>query len=588
MIQKLSVLAAAAFGSLAFLAIVNPAPAETASRSVGKKVPGFKLTDSQGRAVSLADFADKKAVVVVFVGTECPVNNLYMPRLAELYRDFAPKGVQFLAVNANRQDTPERIADHAKKYEIPFPVLKDPGNQVADSFGARRTPEVFVLDAGPMIRYQGRIDDQYGVGIKRPQPTRRDLAEAIDEVLAGKPVSQPVTQVAGCLIGRVKEAKAQGTITYAKHVAPLVQNHCQECHRPGSIGPMPLLTYDDVTAWADTIREVVQERRMPPWHADPQHGKFSNDRSLTKDEIDRFVAWLDNGTPKGDDKDLPPPRQFVAGWSIGQPDLVLHMKEEFDVPAETPKWGVPYKYFSVDTNFKEDRWVVRAETVPGAPEVVHHIIVFIVPPGQQFFPGNPYTPALAGTAPGDMPLMLPTGVAKKVPAGSKLVFQMHYTPNGKPQKDRSAIGLVFAKETPRYQVRTEPIAFPPSIQIPPGDDNFKVEASFRLKRDGHLIGFMPHMHLRGKDFLYEAVYPDGKREILLSVPRYNFNWQSAYRLEEPKAVPAGTRIHCLAHFDNSAKNPNNPDPTKRVFWGDQTWEEMMIGWTDYYYDEPAK
>ncbi len=588
MTKKLSVFVAAALGSMALWAAVSPAPAATPSRSVGKKVADFALKDSQGRKVSLADFADSKAIVVVFVGTECPVNNLFMPRLAELDREFAPKGVQFLGINANRQDTPERIAAHAKKYALPFPVLKDPGNQVADLFGAQRTPEAFVLDAGHTIRYQGRIDDQYGIGFKRPRPTRRDLAEAINEVLAGKPVSQPVTHVAGCLISRVKEAKAQGTITYAKDIAPLVQNHCQECHRPGAIGPMPLLTYDDVTAWADSIREVIQQRRMPPWHADARYGKFRNDRSLTPDEIHRFLTWLDNGTPKGDDKDLPPPRQFVAGWTIGQPDLILYMPKEFDVPAETPKWGVPYKYFFVDTGFKEDRWVERAETVPGAPEVVHHIIVFVVPPGQRFFPGNPYTPALAGTAPGDMPLILPPGTAKKIPAGSKLVFQMHYTPNGKPQKDRSAIGLIFAKEPTRYRINTEPIAFPPAIQIPPGDGNFQVEASFRFKHDGHIINFMPHMHLRGKDFRYEAIYPDGKKETLLSVPRYNFNWQSVYRLEEPKAIPQGTRIHCLAHFDNSAKNPNNPDPTKKVFWGDQTWEEMMIGWIDYYYDQPAK
>lgn len=587
MTRQFSALVAAACGFAALSFWLTPAKADTPS-NVGKTMADFKLPDSRGQTVSLMDFKDKKAVAVIFVGTECPINNLFLPRLAELCREYTPKGVQFVAINANRQDTLQRVAEHARKYALPFPVLKDEGNVVADRFGARRTPEVFLLDAARTIRYRGRIDDQFGVGYKRPKPTRRDLAEALDEVLAGKAVSQTTTPVAGCLIACVKEAKAAGAITYAKHVAPLVRNHCQECHRPGAIGPMPLLTYDDVATWADSIREVVQERRMPPWHADGRYGKFANDRSLSADEMKLLLTWLDNGTPKGDDKDLPPPRQFVTGWNIGKPDVIFSMAKEYDVPAESPKFGIPYKYFSVDTGFKEDRWVERAEAIAGAPEVVHHIIVFVVPPGQQFLPGNPFTPALGGTAPGDMPAVLPAGTAKKIPAGSKLWFQMHYTPNGKAQKDRSSIGLVFAKEPVEREIRTEPIAFPPAIQIPPGADNFQVESSFRFKENGHIVDFMPHMHLRGKDFLYEAIYPDGNKEILLSVPRYNFNWQSVYRLEKPKAIPKGTRIHCLAHFDNSAKNLNNPDPTKKVFWGDQTWEEMMIGWIDFYYDQPAK
>lgn len=569
--------------SASLLVSLPPLRAETPRDNIGKIVPGFALKDAKGQTVALADYQEKKAVVVVFAGTECVINNVYWPRLAELHAEYAPRGIAFLAINSNRQDTPERVARHAKEHAVPFPVLKDEGNVVADAFNARRTPEVFVLDAGRKIRYRGRIDDQFGIGYKKPKPTRRDLAEALDEILSDKEVSQPATPVAGCLISRSTKPTEAGTITYARHVAAILQKNCQECHRPGQIGPMSLLTYEDATAWSETIGEVVREKRMPPWHADPRYGTFSNDRRLAEEDRAALLGWIEQGTPKGDDKDQPPPRVFAAGWRIGKPDLILTMPEEFEVPARAPRNGIPYKNFYVDTNFQEDRWVVRAEARPGATAVVHHIIVFIVPPGSRFFPGNPQTPTLAGTAPGDMPLILPPGTAKKIPAGTRLVFQMHYTPNGTVYKDRSSIGLIFANEPPERPVLTVPIA-QLQFRIPPGADNYQVESSFTFKEDGRIIGLMPHMHLRGKDFLYELIYPDGTKEILLSVPRYNFNWQSVYRLAKPLNVPKGTRVHCVAHFDNSAKNPNNPDPAKAVFWGDQTWEEMMIGWMDYEYD----
>jgi hypothetical protein len=347
---------------------------------------------------------------------------------------------------------------------------------------------------------------------------------------------------------------------------------------------MSLLTCDDASAWAETIREVVQQGRMPPWFADPQVGEFSNDRRLSKEERDTLLAWIDQDCPKGDEKDLPPPRELVPGWRIGKPDIVLSMEEEFEVPATAPRSGIPYKYFTVDTHFTEDKWVQRAEAIEGNRSVVHHIVVFILPPGQRFNPEKAGR-VLVGTAPGDMPLKLPPGTAKKIPAGSKLVFQMHYTPNGSAQKDRSSVGLIFAKEPPKLQALSLPV-MNPRFAIPPGDDNYKVESQFTFRNNVLILSFMPHMHLRGKDFRYEVIYPDGKSETLLWVPHYNFSWQSSYRLAKPKAIPKGTKLHCVAHFDNSAKNRNNPDPKKLVLWGDQTWEEMMIGWTEFAFDRP--
>jgi peroxiredoxin len=546
-----------------------------------RKIDTFSLTDSAGKTVALADFKDKKAIAVVFIGTECPINNAYMPRLAELHKEYAGKGVQLLAVNSNRQDSAAEIAKHAKKYGLPFPVLKDEGNAVADKFGARRTPEAFVLDGERVIRYQGRIDDQFGIGYQRPRPTRRDLAEALDEVLSGKAVSKATTTVAGCIIGRDIAAKSDGKVTFTKHVAPILQNHCQECHRPGMIGPMALLTYENARDWSGMIREVVQERRMPPWHADPKFGKFANDRALPKEDRDTLLGWIEQGCAKGDAKEMPPPREFASGeWMIGKPDVVLPMATTFKVPAQAPAKGVPYQYFLVGTGFNEDRWVQAVEARPGNRAVVHHILVY----ARTMAKANPQDgigdALLVSVAPGELPTVFPPGYAKKVPKGATIVFQMHYTPNGKEETDRSSVGIIFAKEPPKYEVRTKAIAGR-RFAIPPGDGNHQVTSQATFPQDSMLLSMFPHMHLRGKDFDYKVVYADGKEETLLSVPRYDFSWQTNYGLREPLKLPAGTRIDCTAHFDNSTGNPSNPDPTQTVRWGEQTWQEMMIGFVDY-------
>jgi peroxiredoxin len=576
----------AAFGSASAHAASGPAT------NVGKTVKPFTLTDSADKSFALASFKDKKAVVVVFLGTECPINNAYLPVLTALHNDYAGKGVQFLGINSNVHDTPTRIAAHVKANSIPFPVLRDPANVVADDFGARRTPEAFVLSPAGKVLYQGKIDDQFGIGYRRKEATRRDLAVALDEVLAGKAVSQSFTDVAGCLIARAIKTKETGTITWTKHVSRIVQDHCQECHRPGQVGPMPLRTYHDAVAWSEMIREVVEDRRMPPWHADPRYGHFANDRSLTKQERDTLLGWIKEGCAKGDTKDLPAPKNWPAGWTIGKPDLVVEMPREYTVPAEGGPKGIKYQIFAVPTNFAEDRWIVAAEARPGAREVVHHILVYIVDPtrkgkdkrriGERT--GMPQDGIgrglLVAYAPGDLPLKLKPGYAKKLPRGALLVFQMHYTPDGVERKDRSSVGLVFAKEPPKYEVRTRAVTQQVFL-IPPGAKNHRVRSNSTFNQDVELLSLFPHMHLRGKDFTYVAVAPGGKKETLLSVPRYDFGWQTSYSLKKPLRLPAGTRIDCTAHFDNSADNPNNPNPKKWVHWGEQTWEEMMIGFADY-------
>jgi mono/diheme cytochrome c family protein len=402
------------------------------------------------------------------------------------------------------------------------------------------------------------------------------------------------------------------SVTYTKDIAPILNRNCAVCHRPGTVAPMSLLTYKEVRPWAKAIREEVIQRRMPPWHADPRYGVFENDRHLEKKDIDKIVAWVDAGAREGDLKDMPPAPKFPdEGWSIGKPDVVLSMPEEASVPAEGV---VAYRFFVVPTNFTEDKYVQAAEIRKGDASVVHHVIINVREPGQGTLPpagelrgggfegggggrqdetsagsgnanrgsGNP-DGMLIGWAPGMMPLTLKPGQAKLIKKGSVLIFQMHYTTSGVPAKDRTSVGLTFSKGPVEKRVITT-AAFARGIDIPPGDPSYESHATFTFKEDGHILSFMPHMHLRGKDFQYRIVYPDGTSKVVLDVPRYDFNWQTTYILKEPLAVPKGSKIECTAHHDNSMSNKFNPDPSKEVRWGQQTWEEMMIGWFDYTLD----
>ena len=377
------------------------------------------------------------------------------------------------------------------------------------------------------------------------------------------------------------------TVTYTKHVSRILQERCQTCHHKGTAAPFSLLTFDDVKRKAKPIRDAVSDNRMPPWHADPNHNKFSNDRRLSADQKQTLLAWIDAGCPEGDKRDLPAPKEFAEGWVIGKPDIVFELPKEQTIKAE----GVEaYQYFVTPTHFKEDVWVQAAEARPGNRAVVHHIIVFFRDPKNPQRGGDGLGQnMIVGTAPGDMPQIFKPGVARKIPAGAELIWQMHYTPTGKVEKDRSQVGFVLykGKEPPAHAAVTQGIANM-ELRIPPGSPNEKFESNWTLRQNVVLFSFMPHMHVRGKAFEYKAIYPDGRTEVLLSVPKYDFNWQTMYRLETPMKLPKGTRIHCTAHYDNSDKNPANPDPKKEVYWGDQTWEEMLIGWVDYYLDTPDK
>jgi peroxiredoxin/mono/diheme cytochrome c family protein len=534
----------------------------------------FKLQDFRGGWHALDDAREKKLVVIAFLGAECPLASLYAPRLAELARAYEKKGVAFFGVDSNQQDAPSAMSRFAQEHDLPFPFLKDVGNKLADRLGVDRTPEVFVLDAGRTIRYRGQVDDQYGFGVHRPAPGRRDLADALDALLTGRPIATPRTEAVGCRIGRIAKAKGEGAVTYSRQVARILRDRCVACHREGEIAPFSLTGYHQAAGWAEMVDEVVQSGRMPPWHASPEYGKFSNEARLTAEEKQTIAAWVAAGAPEGDPRDLPEPAHYVEGWRIPAPDLVIALPKTVKIPAEGT---MPYRNFLIDPKLGKDVWVRASQVRPGNPSVVHHLVVFVVPPGSRTEQRIDF---LAAYAPGMPPRILPEGTARFIPAGSRLMFQVHYTPRGISQTDRSEIGLVFTDPKTIRKEMTAVAAINMDLRIPAGASDFAAEARHRFDQDTIVYSLLPHMHLRGKSFRFEVVYPDRRREVLLDVPRYEFEWQNVYVLSEPKLMPEGSILRCLARYDNSADNLSNPDPKATVTWGEQTRDEMLVGYVE--------
>ena len=374
-------------------------------------------------------------------------------------------------------------------------------------------------------------------------------------------------------------------VTFTKDVAPILYKSCAECHRPTMFAPMSLMTYDDARPYARAIMQKVVARQMPPWGADPAFGVFKNDPRLSEKEIETIVSWVDNGAPKGDEKDMPAPPQFAEGWTIGKPDAVFTMTEDFEIPATGT---IPYQYVRVPTNLTEDKWIQAIEIRPGANAHVHHVLAYTQPAGQLLNPGGALGPtSIGGVTPNKPGVVYPEGVARMIRGNSDIILQIHYTTNGTPATDRTRVGIIFAKQPP-VKVTAGGMVLQPRFVIPAYDGNAEVKGITTLSRDILLTTLTPHMHVRGKDMIYIAHYADGTDETLLSVPKYDFNWQITYELAKPKVLPAGTKIEVIAHYDNSANNKSNPDPSKDVRWGDQTWEEMMIGFWSTVVDPPSR
>ncbi len=398
--------------------------------------------------------------------------------------------------------------------------------------------------------------------------------------------------------------------TFTKDVAPIVYKNCATCHRPGEPAPMSLLTYKDARPWAKSIRQYISSGQMPPWHATEPHGVFLNDRRLSEADKETLIKWVDAGAPEGNSKDLPATPNFADGWQIGKPDVVLTMSKPFDVPA---KGTIDYQYFQVPTNFTEDKWVQAMEIRPGTRSVVHHVIVYMsepegTPMASAFKPVLPVIPPrnrpagnggaaarrrdtgpgvfLAGTAPGSPPMVFQPGEAIKIPAGSTLTFQMHYTANGKAAEDQTSMGLIFAKEPPQREIIASAF-LNPMLKLAAGSPDTAIDSAIEFTEDSHITSLIPHTHLRGKSWEYRLIYPDGRSQVVLDVPHYDFNWQTWYTFATPLAVPKGSRLEATAHYDNSVNNPSNPDPKVDVRWGDQTWEEMQFTGITYFIDHSA-
>jgi peroxiredoxin len=549
--------------------------------AIGEVVPNLEFKDIRYVRRTLSDLGTHKGLALIFLNTDCPVSKRFLPRLRELNAFYGQKDIQFLAVFCSAQDTVMEIASFALENDLRFPVVKDEENEVCAALGIDRVPQVAVLDRGNRLAYRGRINDQYRVSGTQPSARREDLALALDELLAGRRISVNETTVDGCKVTPPSVRKFEPPPTFFGDVAAIMERRCQRCHHAGTPAPFALTTYDEVKNHSEMVAEVVGDQRMPPWYADPKYGHFINAPGMTADERDRVVAWVNADCPAGDEARAPAPRVFAkAEWRIGEPDLKITMHAPEKIPAQG---FIPYKYVVLPYVFKEDTYVSAIEILPHNRKVVHHcnmayVSVAKMKGGEDTF--------ITGYVPGGQPMDLrpqqPSDpeVAFKIPGGSTLVLQIHYTTTGKEEQSLISVGFRYPQKGVD-KISHHFVLDPHNIAIAPGDPMWRMSAAKSIPAKATLLGMFTHMHVRGRDMTFIAEYPDGKRDTLLQIPNFNFNWQLAYECRNH--LPAGTKIEAVAHFDNSRFNPYNPDPTRTVPYGPQTHDEMFNGfvfWTN--------
>jgi peroxiredoxin len=580
--------AAVAMSALAAAAVVVwPGRNAAEPPAKPKTMASFELPDQSGAVRKLADYSNRKALLVIFTGTQCPQANRFLPEIEKIARTYGERGVAVLAVNANRNEQ-EEIEAHAKENGISYPVLKDAEHALADAMAIEVTPTALVVDASGAVRYRGRID-RTEMGFAS---TGEDVRAALDAVLEGREVERPETEVLGCTVRRSAPAKT-GDVTWTKHVAPIVHANCVQCHRAGQIGPMPLTDYAHASAFATEIRNAVVARRMPPWkpvRGLPMHGE----RKLTAEQIDTIEKWADSGAPEGDPKDEPALPEFRSDWLLGTPDMILNAGEDFEVRAGPDL----YWHFVMPNSWDEDKWVTACEIRPGNARIVHHVLAYLDEMGMAkrldeqddalgyegsgAFPGFVPTGEMGGWTPGFFAQPLPKGVARKLPKNATLVLQVHYNnPTGKAQKDRTQIGLWFAKEPVKQRLYQARIVNP-LFRIPPGARRHAVEAAWPVHRDVTVISVMPHAHLIAKTAKMVARLPNGNEVPLVEIDDWDFKWQDTYHLQEPLRLKDGSRVTLTFEYDNSEDNPRNPfSPPRAIRWGENTSDEMCLGYVNY-------
>ncbi len=572
--------------------------------------PRLKSIYSAEHDVAELASKDTKAVVLIFLNTSCPVARQYMPTFQQLHKDFHSQGVRFYGIYPNASENVWEMAIHAHDSDLPFPVFLDNAQKLSKLLDVTTTPEVVLLDAKWNRHYQGAIDDQIKARGGRTTAINHYLRDAITNLLAGQEVSQNYLPPSGCPLEKLEAPVSAERVTYHKDIAPILQKNCQGCHRPGGVGPFELMTYEDAYYSAERIKLVVHERRMPPWHANlnPKFGKLAHDTRLSEQEIKTVLDWVAQDAPEGDPKEAPPTKKFpeFGKWEIGKPDFVYEMPKPFQVPKHGQ---LEYQFFRVKLNFPEDRWFNAVEVQPGNPEVVHHIGVHLVEAGDKPFSGFAGMAALYGISteqarllndyvPGDAynAKIYPAGKAVRIPKHTDLIFEMHYTPNGKDSAaDQSRIAFRWADQPPEEEVMTK--VFRKAVgrfRIPPHDSHFHMVDTYYFEEDIWLDAIRPHYHYRGKSFRLEMVTRDEKtdeivsRDTVLSVPVFDQGWQRTYELEKPLFVPAGTELIATGTFDNSKFNPKNPNPEATVLWGQQTTDEMFSTRFKYHLAEPSQ
>lgn len=553
----------------------------------GERVDNFRLLDQNGKSHELHYLSDAKAIVLTVHGVGCPVVRQSLPELSAVRSQFAAQGVEFLLINSNPQDDRAALAREAKEFGIDLPILSDTTQLVGESLRFTRTADVFVIDPRTWkLAYRGPIDDRLSYGAQKPAAKNHYLADALTAVLAGKPVVVAQAEAVGCIVNLPeRDRKAEhAKISYADEIAPLLQEKCVACHRPGGIGPWAMTSYETVSGFAPMIREVIRTKRMPPWYADPHFGNFAGDRSISAEQARTLVHWIEAGTPRGEGPDPlakiePVPNQ----WVLGKPDLIVEIPA-FDVPATGV---VDYKYPRVPNPLGRDVWVRAIQILPGNPAVVHHVLTGIDDSDSSGRAFIEQLAAFGGYSPGRNFLPFPDGAGVLLRADASLQFQTHYTPNGKAVRDVTRVGYYLHKQAPKYEMRLQ-FLNTRSLRIPAGAKAHTESVAHVFRSDVMLYSLMPHAHLRGHAAKFTAHYPDGREEVLLSVPKYDFNWQTVYQFQEPKLVPMGTRVVFDMTWDNSALNPANPDPNREVPWGDQTWDEMNAGWIRYRELKPGE
>lgn len=554
---------------------------------IGKRAADLAFVDLDGRAGKLSDYATAKALVVFVRNPDCPVSKQYGPETARIEDDYRARGVAFLFVNPDEFATPEEARAEIELFGFGAPYVLDPKLAIARELATDRVPCAVVLDSARTLLYRGAIDDQYGRGTRRAEPTVRFLRDALEAVLADEDVAIKATTAPGCVLG-IEESLAQSVpldVTYHRDVARIVQSNCVECHREGGVGPFRLDTYQALRENAPMVRKMVKYGIMPPWFAAPDTGPWENDRRLSEVDKATLFAWIDQGLPEGDPADAPLPRDWKEGWVIGEPDLVFEIPEPFEVPAEGI---VELKEFIAEDRFPEDVWIERMQIMPTAVQAVHHVVVLIRIPNASKEAGQmvkdtlqPWTQQregwefLFGYLPGRGPHVYREGTARFVPKGSIVRFVMHYTPKGKAVVDQTKFGVTLASKPPRWIAMTRMLKNE-SVFIPAGADGVSFTTSYRLPKDVFVRSFTPHMHLRGKAFSVEAILPDGERTRLLELPTWDQGWQFSYVFRDEPFFPRGTEIVATGWYDNSERNPDNPDPTVDVKNGPQTEDEMLM------------